>query len=194
MTVSPTQTPSEPDYAIGAVLKAIHFAADKHRDQRRKNREASPYINHPIAAAEILARIGDIVDVRVLQAAVLHDTIEDTETSPEDLEKVFGPEVRAMVEEVTDDKSLPDKVRKELQISHAPSLSEGAKLIKMADKICNVHDVIHAPPVKWTNERRMSYLDWTERVVAGCKGCNEALERYYARLLGEGRRRIAKEA
>src|ERR1043165_8395647 len=91
---------------VTQILKALHFAADKHRDQRRKDEEASPYINHPIEVAEILARVGGVTDLVTLQGAILHDTIEDTQTTAAELEEVFGAAVRAVVEEVTDDKTL----------------------------------------------------------------------------------------
>ena len=120
-------------------------------------------------------------------AAVLHDTIEDTETSPEELETHFGAEVRALVVEVTDDKSLPKEVRKQLQVDHAHLRSAKAKLIKFGDKIANVRDVTATPPANWTIERRREYLDWTERVLAGCRGCNAGLEAYYDDVLKAGR-------
>src|ERR1700742_4504239 len=88
------------------ILAALKFAARKHRRQRRKDSEATPYINHPIAVAELLSRVGAITDLPTLQAAILHDTIEDTETSPEELEENFGEEVRLIVQELTDNKSL----------------------------------------------------------------------------------------
>ena len=150
-----------------ALLKALTFAARKHRDQRRKDAEASPYINHPIEVAEIIARIGGVDDVTVLQAALLHDTVEDTQTSPDELEREFGATVRKLVEEVTDDKSLPKQERKRLQIQHAPHLSPRAKLIKLADKICNVRDVTHSPPKDWDERRRVAYFDWAAKVIAG---------------------------
>ena len=174
------------------ILKALHFAANKHRDQRRKDVEASPYINHPIEVAELLARVGGVTDPVILQGAVLHDTIEDTKTTPEELEAAFGPEVRRVVEEVTDDKSLPKPERKRLQIEHAPHLSERAKQIKIADKISNILGVTQAPPADWTLERRQEYLNWTEQVVAGCRGCNAALEDFYDRVLEEGRRVLSQ--
>jgi (p)ppGpp synthase/HD superfamily hydrolase len=168
-----------------ALLKASTFAARKHRDQRRKDAEASPYINHPIEVAEILARIGGVDDVTVLQAALLHDTVEDTQTSPDELEREFGSTVRKLVEEVTDDKTLPKLERKRLQIKHAPHLSPRAKLIKLADKICNVRDVTHSPPKDWDVRRRGEYFDWAAEVVAGCRGTNRALERHFDTLLRE---------
>lgn len=170
-----------------SLLAALRFAARKHRDQRRKDEDASPYINHPIAVAEILARIGGVTDVAVLQAAVLHDTIEDTETTAAELEEEFGADVASLVMEMTDDKGLPSPERKRLQVEHAPRMTHRAKLIKLADKICNVTDVTHRPPAGWDLERRREYLDWTEHVVAGCRGANEALECYYDARLAEGR-------
>ena len=174
-----------------AILKALHFAAIKHRDQRRKDVEASPYINHPIEVAELLVRVGKVTDPVTLQGAILHDTIEDTRTSPEELEESFGSEVRQVVEEVTDDKRLPKAERKRLQIEHAPHLSDRARQIKLGDKISNVLAVTAAPPADWSLERRLEYLDWTERVVAGCRGCNAALESLYDEALAEGRRSLA---
>ena len=138
--------------------------------------------------AEILARYG-VTDAVTLQAAVLHDTLEDTETTPDELEREFGRSVRDVVVEVTDDKSLPKEVRKARQIETAPRLSQRARLVRIADKVANVHDVTHAPP-DWTLERRLDYLAWTERVVERCRGVNEALERCYDAVLAEGRARL----
>jgi (p)ppGpp synthase/HD superfamily hydrolase len=173
---------------VTTILKALHFAAIKHRDQRRKDVEVSPYINHPIEVAELLARVGGVTDIVILQGAILHDTIEDTNTTSEELEAEFGPEVRRVVEEVTDDKRLPKAERKRLQIEHAPHLSARAKQIKIADKISNVQAVTKTPPVDWPMERRREYLDWAENVVAGLRGCNQSLESYYYQVLENGRR------
>ncbi|HET6961876.1 MAG TPA: HD domain-containing protein [Terriglobia bacterium] len=173
---------------LAALLTALHFAADKHRDQRRKNREASPYINHPIEVVEILGRVGGVTDLPTLQAAILHDTIEDTQTTGEDLEGRFGTEVRQLVEEVSDDQRLPKAQRKRLQIEHAPHLSPKAKLIKIADKISNVRDVTHSPPAHWPHRRRCEYLDWAEKVVAGLRGSNPAVDAMFDDTLKEGRR------
>ena len=187
------ETPLRSD-AVVALLKALQFSAHKHRDQRRKDAEGSPYINHPIEMAEILARVGGITDLVTLQGAILHDTIEDTQTTPGELETELGPEVRALVEEVSDDKRLPKEDRKRLQIEHALYLSPRAKQIKIADKICNIHDVTHSPPSSWSWKRRLEYLDWTERVVAGCRGVNRRLEEHYDEKLREGRRILSQQA
>ena len=179
------------DPNLTALLTALHFAADKHRDQRRKSREACPYINHPIEVAEILSRVGGVTDLATLQAAILHDTIEDTQTSGDELEARFGVEVRRLVEEVSDDQRLPKAERKRLQIEHAPHLSSKAKLIKIADKISNVRDVTHSPPTHWPHQRRCEYLDWADKVVAGLRGSNLAVDALFDYTLKEGRRLLA---
>lgn len=161
------------------LLQALEFAAEKHRDQRRKGVEASPYINHPIQVAEILATVGEVDDLATLMAALLHDTIEDTETSPEDLESLFGATVAGIVTEVTDDKNLPKAERKRLQIEHAPHVSDRAKMIKIADKTCNVRDIGSRPPAGWDVQRCREYFEWASRVVAGCRGVNSKLESYF---------------
>ena len=159
-----------------ALIGALAFAADKHRNQRRKDAEASPYINHPIMLAKILAVEGGVEDALVLSAAVLHDTIEDTETSYEELAGRFGREIADVVLEVTDDKALPKSERKQRQIDHAPHLSRAAKLVKLADKIANTRDVADHPPSEWPIERRREYFDWAKRVVDGLRGTHEQLE------------------
>ena len=169
------------------LLKALHFASIKHKDQRRKDEEASPYINHPIEVAELLARVGQVTDLVVLQSAILHDTIEDTQTTAEEIEALFGAEVRSVVQEVTDDKSLPKEKRKQLQIEHATHISTRAKLVKLADKISNVRAIQETPPASWPLQRRSEYLDWTEQVLAGLRGCNSHLEELYDQYLQSGR-------
>ena len=159
----------------GRLLRAIQFAAHKHRDQRRKDREQSPYINHPIAVAIALWDHG-VRDATVLIAAILHDTIEDTETTREELVATFGEVVAVVVCDVTDDKSLPKERRKELQVEHAPHLSREAKLVKLADKLCNLRDIVDSPPDDWSMERRQQYFTWAERVVAGLRGVHAELE------------------
>lgn len=175
------------DNSAGILLKAIHFSAIKHRDQRRKDPPQSPYINHPIQVVETLWDVGGIRDDATLVAAILHDTIEDTLTSPDEIRSHFGEEVLTLVLEVTDDKTLPKPERKRLQIEHAPHISPGAKLIKLADKISNLADILHAPPSNWSLQRRQEYLLWTEQVVAGLRGSNAALEKKYDETLEAGK-------
>ena len=164
------------DIEIGIVIKAARFAADKHRKQRRKDADASPYINHPIALVDLLANQGGVSDPVVLCAALLHDTIEDTDTTAEELRAAFGDEIADVVLEVTDDKTLAKKLRKQLQIEHARHASPRAKLVKLADKICNLRDLAATPPADWSVQRKADYFDWASEVVAGLRGSHPQLE------------------
>ena len=166
-------------------IRAVAFAAEKHRDQRRKDADASPYINHPIALANVLANEGDIANEDVLIAALLHDTIEDTQTSEEELKKEFGSKIASIVIEVTDDKSLPKAERKLQQIEHASHSSIEAKLVKLADKICNLRDMLCSPPKDWHLERRQEYFAWAMAVVAGLRGTNSKLEKIFDDLMAK---------
>ena len=170
------------DKDVGLILKAMAFAASKHRDQRRKDAEASPYINHPIALADILWNEGGVRDPVVIAAALLHDTIEDTNTTNGELRRMFGAKVAGIVAEVTDDKRLPKERRKELQIEHAAGLSKNAKLVKLADKICNLRDVLASPPKDWSIDRKREYFDWSKKVIDQIRGTNSKLERRFDRL------------
>ena len=175
------------------LLQAASFAAQKHRDQRRKDAEASPYINHPLAVARVLAAEAGVSDEDLLVAALLHDTVEDTETTPAELEQAFGTTVSRLVAEVTDDKGLPKAVRKALQVTHAANASDAAKQLKIADKICNVRDIASSPPARWDPRRRAEYLDWASRVVDGCREVNFRLDRLFDEALAEARKRLAGE-
>lgn len=169
---------------MNLLLSAIAFAACKHRDQRRKDAAASPYINHPIALANVLANEGGIDDEDVLIAAILHDTVEDTDTSEEELVREFGADIAGIVMEVTDDKSLPKAERKRLQIAHAPTISRQAKLVKLADKICNLRDIATSPPADWSLERKRQYFDWAKAVVDGLRGTHPILEEAFDAAYG----------
>ena len=136
-------------------LRALRFAAQRHREQRRKDAVASPYVNHLIAVAETLWCEGGIRDTATIVSGVLHDTIEDTGTVPEEIESHFGKAVRAIVAEVTDDKGLPKAARKRIQVESAPWISQQAKRVKLADKICNLEDIMASPPTGWAEERKL---------------------------------------
>lgn len=161
------------------ILKALDFAAKKHRDQRRKDKNATPYINHPIQVAEVLVNEGGISDTQVIVAALLHDTVEDTETSFEELENHFGSEIADIVREVTDDKRLSKLERKQLQIDNAPHSSDKARLVKLADKICNLQDMSAHSPVDWSLKRKRDYFDWAKAVIDQIRGTHPSLERIF---------------
>lgn len=158
------------------LLKALQFSALKHKNQRRKDVEASPYINHPISLASILCNEAHITDVEVICGALLHDTVEDTETSPEELEREFGSAIKSIVMDVTDNKSLKKEERKQAQIDHAAHISEKAKLVKLADKISNLRDMSLNPPADWSLKRRQEYFDWAKKVIDRLRGINPDLE------------------
>ncbi|XP_045467720.1 guanosine-3',5'-bis(diphosphate) 3'-pyrophosphohydrolase MESH1 [Harmonia axyridis] len=161
---------------ITDLIKCINFACIKHKDQRRQDRQRTPYINHPIGVAFILTNEAKITDLAVIKAAVLHDTVEDTDTTLEEIENIFGKEVSTIVAEVTDDKTLPKEVRKQLQIDHAPISSEKAKLVKLADKLYNLRDLERATPMFWSQQRIQEYYEWSRKVVEGLRGVNTPLE------------------
>ena len=171
--------------------RATGFAAWKHDGQLRKGEGNTPYVHHPIEVTAILAEVGEITDLDVLQAALLHDTIEDTETTAEELESLFTTRIRGLVLDVSDDKSLFKHERKALQIEHAPHLSVEAQTIKLADKISNVTDVAFATPIDWPAERQLEYFDWATRVVAGLRGCNAPLEAWFDQQVEDSRRKVS---
>lgn len=160
---------------VARLLNAVHFSADKHRDQRRKNSRHTPYINHPVRVASRLNDAG-VTDVDVLISALLHDTVEDTDTSNPEIAEIFGRRIAGIVEEVTDDKTLPKQERKLQQILHAPGSSTEAKLVKLADKLDNLSDLLYATPIGWPPSRVAEYFNWAEKVVQGLRGTNSTLE------------------
>ena len=169
------------------VLKAADFAAEHHRDQRRKGAGKRPYINHPVEVARRLAEVAQVTDPEVLAAALLHDTVEDTEATPQDILTLFGARVADLVAEVTDDKALENAERKRRQIAHAPHLSDAAGLIKIADKTSNVMDLVRDPPPDWPHTLVVAYLDWAEAVVAGITNPNPALVSCFYDAIAAGR-------
>ena len=178
---------------ISLILKALGFASRKHEGQRRKGGRASPYVNHLIDVAEKLWELGGVHDLTTIVAGILHDTIEDTTTTPDELASAFGSEICSIVLELSDDKSLPKPVRKRLQVEHAGNLSSRARLVKIADKISNIHDIMDSPPVGWSCEERLNYIVWAEEVINRLRGTNENLERYFDTLCSEAKKKINEE-
>jgi GTP diphosphokinase / guanosine-3',5'-bis(diphosphate) 3'-diphosphatase len=166
--------------------RAVQFAAIKHTGQRRKGENAEPYINHLAEVAETLALHTEGRDWNLVIAGLLHDTLEDTDTTYDELVAGFGHDVANLVKEVTDDKSLPKAERKRLQIENAPHKSARAKMLKIADKLSNLHSILKSPPKDWPIERKLEYFEWAKRVVEGCQGANSAFKELY----DEGRRTL----
>lgn len=167
------------DEDLSLMVRAMAFAAGKHRDQRRKDECGSPYINHPLALVDVLVHEGRIVEIDIIVAALLHDTIEDTDATAHEIETHFGPVIRSIVEEVTDDTRLDRERRKRRQIEKAPYLSAQARAVKLADKICNLRDVVSNPPKGWELERRQAYFDWAKEVIDGLRGMHTGLEEVF---------------
>lgn len=168
---------------VTKIVGALDFAAVKHRDQRRKDPQQTPYINHPIGVAKILVFEGRVTDPDTVQAALLHDTVEDTDTTLQEITDTFGEKVASIVGEVSDDKSLPSAERKRLQVLHAPTCSHSAKLVKLADKLYNIRDMLRVTPVGWTDQRIQEYLLWSSQVLDGLRGTNSVLEQEIERLI-----------
>lgn len=166
---------------LALLMSALSFASHKHRLDKRKDVDASPYINHPIALAEMLVNVGGIASIPILCAALLHDTIEDTETTREELNEGFGEQISNIVMEVTDDQTQSKEVRKQAQIDHARHLSTEARAVKLADKICNLRDIVDSPPPDWSLERRQQYFDWAKNVIDGLRGDWPELEAEFDR-------------
>ncbi|CAJ0626526.1 15183_t:CDS:2 [Entrophospora sp. SA101] len=174
MSNNPIPT-TQPDIALKGLIDAIDFAAIKHSKQKRKDLDGTPYINHPIGVVKNLADAG-VYDIATLQAAALHDTVEDTNTTFDELEKKFGKEVAYIVEECTDDEALPRWERKRLQIVTTPNKSDKAKLVKLADKLYNLNDITRQVPVDCSKQRVIEYFEWAKKVTDGAKGVNVLLD------------------
>ena len=169
------------------VTRAADFAARRHAAQHRKGSTREPYVNHLAEVASLLAETAREPDAALVAAGWLHDTLEDTPTDREELERQFGPAVADLVAEVTDDKSLPTPERKRRQVETAPRKSAGARAIKVADKTSNLRSLAASPPEGWERQRIADYVAWAEEVVAGCRGTNAALENLFDRAAAEVR-------
>jgi (p)ppGpp synthase/HD superfamily hydrolase len=180
----PDTNPS-PASAVRLILAAARFAALKHAAQKRKGKIGEPYVNHLLEVAELISGSSEALDANLIAAALLHDTVEDTDTTDHELRETFGDDVAGLVAEVTDDKSLPKATRKDLQIRNAPHKSARAVTIKLADKISNLRAILASPPADWSVERQREYFEWARRVVDGLPAPNAILkaefEKTYAR-------------
>jgi len=178
------------DNDVVKLSQAADYAARQHSAQRRKGTSAEPYINHLTEVAAMLAEATEGADPVLVMGGMLHDTLEDTDATSEDLAARFGPEVAALVAEVTDDKSLPKDVRKRQQIEKTPSKSRRAKLLKIADKTSNLRSLVHSPPAGWTDERLRDYVVWAADVVRSCRGLNAKLEAQFDAAYDTARRHL----
>jgi guanosine-3',5'-bis(diphosphate) 3'-pyrophosphohydrolase len=162
-----------------AVLRALDFAAVRHADQRRKGEGGAPYVNHLIEVAMLLAEVGGVEDEEILVAAVLHDVVEDTPTSIDEVGDRFGERVKHIVRSVTDDKSLPRTERRRLVLEHLVHADVSTKLVKLADLSSNMN----MPPAEWSRERLLAYVEWSSEAARLCAGVCAALDELYRERL-----------
>lgn len=167
---------------LSEVFEALKFAAYKHRRQKRQGVVGIPYINHPIEVANLLIKEIEEPSPDLIIAALLHDVVEDTRTKFSDLEEKFGPSVANIVREVSDDKTLPPIIRKREQISKAASLSLKAKCIIIADKTCNIHDILFTR-IKWPKRRKIEYIIWASNVISQIRDTHEGLLKQFNEIL-----------
>jgi guanosine-3',5'-bis(diphosphate) 3'-pyrophosphohydrolase len=165
------------------LLEALDFAAERHSAQRRKGPDAAPYINHLIEVAMLVAGVGKVQDVEVLIAAVLHDVLEDTPTTAEEVEQRFGARVRGLVEALSDNKSLPRPRRRELTLEALPATEPLVKIIKLADLSSNIKRL----PDTWSQERKLEYLQWSEQAATICSAASQPLAELYWQRAGATR-------
>ncbi len=161
---------------VRRIMAAARFAAEKHAQQKRKGENGEPYFNHLLEVAELITASSPQLDVELVMAAFLHDTVEDTGVTLQEVEQRFGKDVADLVAEVTDDKSLPKETRKQLQVEHTPEKSSRAQTLKLADKISNLRAIISSPPVGWSRERKQQYFEWARQVVSGIASPNQFLK------------------
>jgi GTP diphosphokinase / guanosine-3',5'-bis(diphosphate) 3'-diphosphatase len=181
------------------MFMALEMAATRHKDQFRKGKSRTPYINHPIQLANILINEGGEEDPILIIGAILHDVVEDTVKNGKEMielkhqiSEAFGEDVLKLVEEVTDDNSLRKEERKRLQVEHAPFISQRAKKLKLADKISNLREIINDPPIFWKKKRIQDYFTWAEEVGKGLRGVNDSLEMALDKCLHDGREKYGR--
>jgi len=173
--------------AVRLISEAAELAARRHNGMARKGRGQEPYINHLAEVANLLATATDGGDAELVAAGWLHDAIEDTETTREELAQKFSDRVASLVVECTDDMSLPKAERRQRQVVDAPKKSAGAKLIKIADKISNIGARIQFDPTTEERNDLVDYTGWAEQVVAGCRGGNPWLDTTFDNMVRRAR-------
>ena len=171
--------------SVNKILEAVEFSAEKHQTQTRKGVDKTPYIFHPIDVAYKLVTIGDCADADILIAALLHDTIEDTQTSATEIEKSFGETVKNYVLEVTDDMSLLKHARRKTQVEGAQHLSKGASLIRYGDKLSNISDLDSSPPIGWGKDDVVSYMDFVKSLIDNFTHKNSQFEEEIVKVLSQ---------
>ena len=178
---------------LRSLTKALVFAAEAHRNQRRKGAAQEPYLNHLIEVLDLVVKATDGADMDILIAALLHDVVEDTSTSYEDVAANFGERVAEIVRENSDDMSLPKADRRLARIAAMPLKSREARLVKIADVISNLRAIAVSPPAGWPAERKLGYLQSCRRLVDAGRGTDAAIERIFDQTADDVERTIREE-
>jgi HD domain len=163
---------------VRRLTKALAFAAEAHRNHRRKGASQEPYINHLIEVLDLVTSVEDS-DMDVLIAALLHDVLEDTRTGYDELVATFGERVARIVQENSDDMTLPKPERRRARLAGIGKKSREARLVKLADIISNLRAIVISPPAGWSNDRRLGYLESCRNLVDAGRGSNAEIERIF---------------
>lgn len=171
-----------PSFEQNKLLLALEYANKMHAGQTRRDLAATPYIIHPLQVCSNLWHIGQVRNANILMAALLHDTLEDTKATAEELEKLFGTRVCITVQEVTNDPALNSEQNKQRQIDHISFMSQDARLVKLADRLANIADLSQSTP-NWLPEKIERYFEWGSKLLFGLQGTNTALEKALSQAL-----------
>ena len=172
------------------IARAYLVAARAHAGQTRKGAAAQPYINHPCEVADLVAATG--ADADTVIAAILHDVVEDSDATLDDLREAFGPKVAQLVAVLTNPPEWDDLPRSEMKLRQADHIADAAaeaKLIKIADQASNLRDIAHDPP-DWPATRAVEYIEGAARVVGACRGTNGELEAAFDAALSLAREKV----
>ncbi|EFO18322.1 hypothetical protein LOAG_10172 [Loa loa] len=161
---------------ISLIIEAVDLAARRHRQQRRKDAAQTPYVNHPIGVAYILTSEGQITDTTTIIAAILHDIVEHTKTTDEEIRKMFGDEIADIVKECTMVRSMKREARMKSELEKASKLSHKAKLVQLADKLNNIRDIERGTPLGWTKQHVTEYIIFAKDLLSKIRGIHGPLE------------------
>ncbi|HEC60508.1 hypothetical protein LCGC14_0950780 [marine sediment metagenome] len=153
------------------LIEAFLFAAQAHKEQRRKGNGGAPYINHLIEVVSLLSSTAKVDDTDILIAAALHDILEDTPITVTEITKRYGSNVLSYVQAVSDDKALTLIERRAKQLKSMNESSDPIKYIKLADHCSNIASL----PPTWDKQRLKEYIGWSQSVAEKCFDVSEPL-------------------